>query len=234
MVWPHSPALLVLPRYTLPSVTTAAPTPEPSSAITTWLAPRPAPNHISACPWVFAPFSRNSGGVIPSARISSSSGTPPQPIAWACTTAVRPCSTVPGTPTPTPSTPRSATPACSIAARTLAATWAATSVGSGVPAGSARSTVVSLVRARSNSSVLIPVSPTSTPTTWACCGLTRSSTRGRPPSESTRPASTTSPSSASSPVTLLTVAALSPVSLLRSCRLSGPSKNSVDSSVDRL
>src|SRR5207249_1439978 len=63
---------------------------------------------------------------------------------------------------------------------------------------------------------------------------TRSSTRGRPPSESTSPASTTSRSSISSPVTLLTVATLSPLSWLSSCRLSGPSKNSLDSRAERL
>ena len=40
---------------------TVAPTPEPISAMTACRAPRPAPNHISACPWVFAPFSTYSG-----------------------------------------------------------------------------------------------------------------------------------------------------------------------------
>src|SRR5215469_11963652 len=68
VVCPHSPALLVAPRYVLPSVITAAPTPDPISAITACPQPRPAPNHISAWPCVFAPFSKYSGSVTPASR----------------------------------------------------------------------------------------------------------------------------------------------------------------------
>src|SRR5579875_3547384 len=54
----------------------------------------------------------------------------------------------------------------------------------------------------------------------------RSSTRGRPPSESTEPASVTMPSLISSRITLLTEAVDRPVASLRSWRLHGWLENS--------
>ena len=74
-------------------------------------------------------------------------------------------------------------------------TCATTVAGSGAGRTGGGSTVASRFIARSNSSTLTPVSPMSTPTTWPYAGSTRSSTRGRPPSDSTWPASTMQPSS---------------------------------------
>ena len=135
---------------------------------------------------------------------------------------------------PTPRTLSWPTPAAASTSRMPAATWVATVFACGRAEDSGSSTVARHRIARSNSSARTPVSPTSIPMTWPYPGSTRSSTRGRPPSDSTSPASTTSRSSTSSAVTLLTVAALSPVTWLSSRRLSGAWKNSVDSSVDRL
>src|SRR3954468_16650240 len=233
VVWPPSPALLVDPRYVVPSVTTAAPTPEPISAITAWRAPRPAPNHISAWPCVFAPLSTNNGKPTPASRNSETSGTASQPTVGACTSTRDPCSTVPGTPMPTPSTAESSMPALANTSRSPDVTCSTAVAGSGA-FGRGCSTVARRFIARSNSSTLTPVSPMSTPATCPYAGSTRNSTRGRPPSDSTWPASVIRRSSPSSAVTLLTVAALNTVSWLSSCRDSGPSKYSFDSSRDRL
>ena len=55
-----------------------APTPEPIRTMTAFRAPRPAPNHSSAWPIVFAPLSKRSGRSV-CARSSLSSGTASQP-----------------------------------------------------------------------------------------------------------------------------------------------------------
>lgn len=73
-VWPHSPALEVAPRYSVPWAKIAAPPPLLHKITTACWVPRPAPSHISACPSAFAPFSTNTG--TPTRfRISPSSGT---------------------------------------------------------------------------------------------------------------------------------------------------------------
>ena len=195
----------------------------------------------------------NSGSRVP-APISRVSGTASHPTvgAWTSTslppgssrltagsTSLRPLaadgrsSTVPKTPTPTPSTRSGGTPAADTASRSPATMWSATAPGSGRGESTTRSTVDSRRIDMSNSSSLTRVSPTSTPTTYPNSGSTRSSTRGRPPSDSTSPASTTRPSEISSAVTLLTVPPLSPLSRPRSSRLNGPSRNSLVSTIER-
>ena len=220
LVCPHSPALDVAPRYVHPSETSAAPTPEPTSATTACRAPRPAPNHNSACPIVFAQFSNRNGNPVP-ARSSRSSGTASHPYAWQCTSTSRPSSTSPGTPTPTPitapaPTPHSATTASSPARIRPTTTPTPRSRGSSRYTAFPRTLI-----ARSNNSTSTRVSPISTPMTYPYSGFISSRPRGRPPSESTDPASMRMPSSSRSRTTMLTEAELNPVISTSSFRLRG-------------
>ena len=82
VVWPHSPALLWAPRYNPSPMKTPAPTPVPSRATIPFVAPRPAPNHISAWPIALALFSTRMGALNSLANISAS-GTSLQPNAFA-------------------------------------------------------------------------------------------------------------------------------------------------------
>jgi len=186
---PHSPALLVEPRYVLPSVITAAPTPDPINAITACRAPRPAPNHISAWPWVLAPLSKNSGNVIPLARkqLFQRDTVPADRLRVHHDRSL--CSTVPGTPTPMPSTELSSIRASLSTSPTPEAICATDRrrVGPGAHRVVDRGEPVHRQVEQLHLDAGLADVDRDPITHGPNSGSTRSSTRGRPPSDSTSP-----------------------------------------------
>ena len=148
----------------VPPETSDAPTPDPIRATTALPVPRPAPNHSSAWPAVFARFSSHKGMPV-WARSSRSSGAASQPWDWLCTSASGPCSTMPGTPMPAPITDAGSTSASASTARRPSAMARTTTSTSRWRGSSGWSALARSTSVRSYSPVRTRVSPMSTPMT---------------------------------------------------------------------